>query len=63
MAGDDNLTEVSGNLRKSRKIWMRMTRILSQEGADPKISGLLFKAVVQEVLILGAETWVPTTRM
>ena len=30
---------------------MQMTRILRREGADPNISGLLFKAVVQAVLI------------
>ena len=37
---------------------MRMMRILSREGADPKILGLFFKAVVQAVLLFGEETWV-----
>ena len=35
--GDDDYTVVSGNLQKARKSWGRMSRILIQEGADPKI--------------------------
>ena len=42
---------------------MQMTRILIREGADPKVSGLLFKAVVHAVLLLGEETWVLTPRI
>ena len=34
-AGDDNCPEVEGNLRKYRKSWVHMTKILSQEGAEP----------------------------
>ena len=60
MAGDDNWPEVADKLRKSRKIWMRMTRIIFWEGADPRTSGLFFKVVVQAVLLLGSETWVLT---
>ena len=54
--GDDDWAEVAGNLSKSRKSWVRMTLILRREGADPKVSGLFFNAVVQAVLIFGAET-------
>ena len=62
-AGDDNWTAVSGNLVKARKSWGRLTRILSREGADKRISGTFFKAVVQQVLLFGAETWVLTPRI
>ena len=62
-AGDDKWTAVAGNLRKARKSWVQMTRILIREGADPKVSGLFFKAVVLVVLIFGAETCVLTPRM
>ena len=34
-----------------------------QEGEYPKVSGHLFKAVVQAVLLFRAETWVLNTRM
>ena len=42
---------------------MRMTRKLVREGADLKVWGLFFKAVVQAVFIFGAETWVQTSQM
>ena len=41
----------------------RLQRILSREGATPRISGSFFKAVVQQVLLFGAETWVATPKM
>ena len=50
-AGDDNWPEVAGKLRKARKIWTKMTRILGQEGKKPSILRLLFKAVVLAVLL------------
>ena len=53
-AGDDGWLAVAGNLRKARESWTRMTRILGREGADPRISGLFFKVVVQAVLLFGS---------
>ena len=40
-----------------------MTRILSREGAEPRVSGFFFKVVVQAVFLFGSETWVFTPRM
>ena len=54
---------MEGNLQKERKSWGRMSQIVDKEGADPKISGHFFKAVVQVVLLFGAETWVLTPRL
>ena len=34
------------NLRKARKNWVQMARLLEQEGAIPRVSGMLFKAVM-----------------
>ena len=34
-----------------------------REGADKRVSGNFFKAVVQVVLLFGAETWVLTPRI
>ena len=61
--GDEYWPAVARNLRKARKIWVRMTRIMIREGTYPKVSGLFFNAVVQAVLIFGAELWVLTPRM
>ena len=38
-------------------------QILIREGEDPKVLGHFHKAVVQAVLLFGAETWVLTPRM
>ena len=62
-AGDDDWTAVAGNLAKARKSWGRMQGILRREGATPRIPGNFFKAVVQQVLLFGAETWVVTPKM
>ena len=50
-AGEDDWPAVAGNLVKSQKSWGSLTRILSRKGADKRISGTFFKAVVQQVLI------------
>ena len=52
---------MAGKLNKSRKSWGRLKRILRREGADKRVSGFFFKAVVQQVLMFGAETGVLTT--
>ena len=62
-AGDDDWPAVAGNLVRARNSWKRLTRILSREGADKRISGTFLKAVVQQVLLFGEETWVLTPRM
>ena len=62
-AGDNNWTVVAGNLLKAQKSWGRLARILSMEGADNRVSGTFFKAVVQQVLLFGAETCVLTPRI
>ena len=38
-------------------------RILRREGATKRVSGNFFKAVVQQLLLFGAETWVVSPRM
>ena len=40
-----------------------MSQVLIREGADPKVSGHFFKALVQVVLLFGADTWILTPRM
>ena len=45
------------------KSWGRLSRILSQEGADPKVSENFYKAVAQAVLLFRAEMWVLTQSM
>ena len=61
-AGNDDWPSVAGNLAKARKSWGRLQEILRREGATPRISGNFFKAVVQQVLLFRAETWVVTPK-
>ena len=61
--GVDDWPAVAGNLVKARKIWGRLQQILSREGATKRVSGNLFKAVVQQVLLFGEDMWVVSPRM
>ena len=45
------------DIRKSRKKWVRMSRIIEQEGSNARTSGDLFQAVVQAVLLFILEMW------
>ena len=62
-AADDDCLKVVINLEKAQAVWWWLMRILSREGAMPRVSGFFFKDVVHLVLILGAETWVVTPHM
>ena len=59
----DNWRAVVGNLMTARKSWARLMRIMGREGSSPRVSGMLFKVVVQTVLIFRLETWVLTPRI
>ena len=61
--GDNDWPAVVGNLVNSRKSWGRLQGILSREGATKRVLGNFFKAVVQQVLLFGAETWVVSPYM
>ena len=61
--GDDGWSAVAGNLAKARKSQGRLQGILSREGATKRVLGKFFKAVVQQVLLFGAETWVVSPMM
>ena len=39
-AVDNDFPEVVGNLWKAQKIWACMAKILEQEGASPRVSGI-----------------------
>ena len=63
MAANNDWLAVLSNLYQARLVWKIMTRILSKEVADPRVSGFFFKAMVQVVLLFGSETWVVTPHM
>ena len=63
MARDDDWPAVAGNIKKARSSWGRLARVLGREGADPKVSHNFYAAVIQQVLLFRAETWVLTRNM
>ena len=62
-AADNDWRAVVSNLSRARLVWKRTARILSREGAEPRLSIFFFKAVVQAVLLFGSETWAVTPCM
>ena len=60
---DDDWPAVAGNIQKARVSWGRLARVLGREGADSKVSRSFYTAVTQQVLLFGAETWLPTRKM
>ena len=57
-ATDDDWPAVAGNIKKARRIWGRLDRVLGRERADPKVSWNFYTAVTQQVLLFRAETCV-----
>jgi hypothetical protein len=45
------------NLKRARKSWAQVSRLLRAENASPKACGVFYKATVQAVLLFGSETW------
>ena len=62
-ATDDDWPAVVRNLRKARRSWGRLARVLRREGAYPKVSRTFYISVTQAVLLFGSETWILTARM
>ena len=58
VASDNNWSSVVGNIRKSREKWAQLSIILGREGSNPRVSGMLFKAVLQAALLFGSKMWV-----
>ena len=58
-----DMRTVRKNLMKARKTWARLRNVLRGEFADPKTCGMFYKAVIQQILLYGCETWVITKAM
>ena len=58
LAADNNWPALVKNLSLARTVWSRMLRILSREGAAPRVSGFFLNAVIQAVLLFRSDTWV-----
>ena len=60
---DDDWTAICGNLVKERKTWAIISKILTRGVAYFGELGMFYQVVVQSLLLLGTETWVPPSHM
>ena len=47
---DNDIQAVRSNLKKARKVWSRISRVLRAENASPRVCRIFYKATVQVVL-------------
>ena len=55
---ENDWPEVRRNAGNVLRVWSRLGKLLRREGVDLRVSEMFYRAVVQAVLLLGAETWV-----
>ena len=60
---DDDCLELRRNVKQERRVWGRLGKILRREGAYSKVAEMLYKEVLQVVLLFGSETWVLSAEM
>jgi len=60
---DSDWGALHANLRRARYKWYKLSKLLHREGANPRIFGMFYKAVVQTVLLCGCESWTMTDAM
>lgn len=59
---DDDTKAIDNQLKKARQQWDAISRILKREGANAMTMAKFYMAVVQAVLLYGADSWVITEK-
>ena len=54
----DDWPDVRRNIMHATSVWEILGTLLWREGAEHKVSEIFYRAVVQEILLYGSETWV-----
>ena len=54
---DDDTPAIEANIKKARTKWAMFKRLLTRERASRRVMGHFYKAIVQSILLYGAETW------
>ena len=65
MAKNNNSDNVEfySNLRKAQRRWGTVEKVLGKKGAPIKDRPMMYKAILQAVLLYGSESWVVTDAM
>ena len=48
---DIDIQAIRSNMKKARKSWARVSRVLRADNASPKVCAMFYKATVQAVLL------------
>ena len=56
---DSDSNCIQTNIRKARKQWSSISKLLKREGANAVIMTRFYRTIVQSVLLYGAESWTP----
>ena len=59
---DDDTPAIEANIKKAKAKWAMFKRLLTRERCSRRIMGHFYKAIVQSILLYGAETWVITPK-
>ena len=54
---DNDWTELHQNIGKAHAIWRRLGKLLRRKGENTQLSVLLYREVIQAVLLFGLESW------
>jgi hypothetical protein len=60
---DDDEHAANRQLTRARARWRRIAKILTIDGASPRVMGYFYKAIIQTELLYGSESWTLTGRM
>ena len=61
---DSDMPAMYKNLGKARKMWAKLAKLLRRKvGMKPRICGMFYQAVAQQILLYGLESWVVTPAM
>ena len=55
---NSNCAELYINLRKAQYLWGMIAKVMGKKGAPIKAQPMMYKMVVQAVLLYGSEIWV-----
>ena len=55
---DNDVPAMPRNLKRPRKTWDRLSKVLEKEEISPKVAGMFYQAVVASQLLYGSKAWV-----
>ena len=55
---DDDTEAINRQLKKTKYRWIKLSKVLKRQDANPTIMGSFYQAIIQAVLLYGSESWV-----